>query len=224
MRRLIALPLVAACMVTTACSETATPARDASNEPPAVEVIAAEPVPETAPATAEIGYYTIGDARVTLADALVLPGEPGEVTLMLTPTALTAEERVAVLASATWPGMPLIYKRTADYPDRYPFVTAKLSYQGTLAPADYSGGLAGISNLGMYGISAFSAIINPPQSMNLAVGGIETALALQDGQPVERSYMRLTLSVDHRAIDGAAAAQLLARLKTLIETPLLLAA
>ena len=96
--------------------------------------------------------------------------------------------------------------------------------QGTLAPADYSGGLAGISNLGMYGISAFSAIINPPQSMNLAVGGIETALALQDGQPVERSNMRLTLSVDHRAIDGAAAAQLLARLKTLIETPLLLAA
>lgn len=123
-------------MVTTACSETATPARDASNDPPAVEVIAAEPVPETAPATAEIGYYTIGDARVTLADALVLPGEPGEVTLMLTPTALTAEERVAVLASATWPGMPLMDKRTADYPDRYPFVTVKLSYQGTLAPAN----------------------------------------------------------------------------------------
>ncbi|MFE3836396.1 dihydrolipoamide acetyltransferase family protein [Pseudogemmobacter sonorensis] len=95
--------------------------------------------------------------------------------------------------------------------------------EGRLAPTEYSGGLAGISNLGMYGISAFSAIINPPQSMNLAVGGPESALALRAGEVVEVHHMRLTLSVDHRAIDGAVAAELMARLKVLIETPMLLA-
>ncbi|WP_249692730.1 dihydrolipoamide acetyltransferase family protein [Stappia sp. WLB 29] len=94
---------------------------------------------------------------------------------------------------------------------------------GRLMPEDYSGGLAGLSNLGMYGVSAFSAIINPPQSMNLAVGTTETELALRDGQAVEVQRLRLTLSVDHRAIDGAVGAQLLRQLKTIIENPLLLA-
>lgn len=92
-----------------------------------------------------------------------------------------------------------------------------------LSPEEYSGGLAGISNLGMFGVSAFSAIINPPQSMNLAVGTIETELALNDGQLCEISVMRLTLSVDHRAIDGALAAKLLQNIKRFIEHPVLLA-
>ncbi|WP_146161995.1 2-oxo acid dehydrogenase subunit E2, partial [Pseudogemmobacter blasticus] len=96
--------------------------------------------------------------------------------------------------------------------------------EGRLGAEEYSGGLAGISNLGMFGVSAFSAIINPPQSMNLAVGTIETDLALRDGQPVEVRRLRLTLSVDHRAIDGAVGARLLQHLKRLIEAPLLLAA
>ncbi|AWD23598.1 dihydrolipoamide acetyltransferase family protein [Fuscovulum blasticum] len=96
--------------------------------------------------------------------------------------------------------------------------------EGRLGAEEYSGGLAGISNLGMFGVSAFSAIINPPQSMNLAVGTIETDLALRDGQPVEVRRLRLTLSVDHRAIDGAVGARLLQNLKRLIEAPLLLAA
>lgn len=95
---------------------------------------------------------------------------------------------------------------------------------GRLSPDEYSGGLAGISNLGMYGISAFSAIINPPQSMNLAVGAAEAEIALREGRTVEVQRMRLTLSVDHRAIDGAAGARLMQRLKSLIETPLLMVA
>lgn len=92
-----------------------------------------------------------------------------------------------------------------------------------LSPDDYTGGLAGISNLGMFGVSAFSAIINPPQSMNLAVGAIETELSLSEGQVSEINVMRLTLSVDHRAIDGALAAKLLQTLKRYIEHPVLLA-
>jgi pyruvate dehydrogenase E2 component (dihydrolipoamide acetyltransferase) len=93
---------------------------------------------------------------------------------------------------------------------------------GQLMPEDYTGGLAGISNLGMFGVSSFAAIINPPQSMNLAVGAVETELALRDGAPVEVKRLRLTLSVDHRAIDGAVGAKVLRELQRLIETPLLL--
>lgn len=95
---------------------------------------------------------------------------------------------------------------------------------GQLMPEDYAGGLAGISNLGMFGVSSFAAIINPPQSMNLAVGAVETELALRDGAPVEVKRLRLTLSVDRRAIDGAVGAKVLRELKRLIETPLLLMA
>lgn len=95
---------------------------------------------------------------------------------------------------------------------------------GQLMPEDYTGGLAGISNLGMFGVSSFAAIINPPQSMNLAVGAVETELALRDGAPVEVKRLRLTLSVDRRAIDGAVGAKVLRELKRLIETPLLLMA
>lgn len=95
---------------------------------------------------------------------------------------------------------------------------------GKLSAEDYSGGLAGISNLGMFGVSSFAAIINPPQSMNLAVGAVETELALRDGVPVEVKRLRLTLSVDHRAIDGAVGARVLQELKRLIESPLLLMA
>lgn len=95
---------------------------------------------------------------------------------------------------------------------------------GQLLPQDYTGGLAGISNLGMFGVSSFAAIINPPQSMNLAVGAVEPELALRDGAAVEVRRLRLTLSVDHRAIDGAAGARVLHELKRLVETPLLLMA
>jgi len=94
--------------------------------------------------------------------------------------------------------------------------------EGKLSFEEYSGGLAGISNLGMYGVSSFSAIINPPQSMNLAVGAVEKELSLQDGQVCEIHVMRLTLSVDHRAIDGVAGAKVLQSLKTIIENPILL--
>lgn len=95
---------------------------------------------------------------------------------------------------------------------------------GKLSFEEYSGGLAGISNLGMYGVSGFSAIINPPQSMNLAVGAVEKELALVDGQIAELQVMRFTLSVDHRAIDGVGGARVLQNLKTIIENPILLSA
>lgn len=93
-----------------------------------------------------------------------------------------------------------------------------------LRPDEYEGGTAGISNLGMYGVSEFAAIVNPPQSLNLAVGAVEPRVVLRDGVPGEVRELSLTLSVDHRAIDGATAARLLAALRTVIETPVLLLA
>lgn len=91
---------------------------------------------------------------------------------------------------------------------------------GKLAYEDMEGGTFSISNLGMYGIDHFDAIINPPQGAILAVGGINRVLAeREDGEAMFESRMQLSLSCDHRAIDGAVGAQFMATLKALIETP-----
>lgn len=95
---------------------------------------------------------------------------------------------------------------------------------GGLAPADYRGGSITVSNLGMYGIREFAAILNPPQAAILAVGATTKRLALCDGVPVESESLACTLSVDHRAIDGAVAARWLGAFRGLIESPLQLLA
>lgn len=91
---------------------------------------------------------------------------------------------------------------------------------GKLAYEDMEGGTFSISNLGMFGIDQFDAIINPPQGAILAVGGINRVLAERDdGEAAFESRMQLSLSCDHRAIDGAVGAQFMATLKALIEAP-----
>ncbi len=93
-----------------------------------------------------------------------------------------------------------------------------------LQPSEYQGGTTAVSNLGMYGIEGFAAIINPPQASILAVGaGIESFLPV-DGKPVLKTLMKCTLSCDHRAVDGALGAQLLSAFKQLIEEPALMLA
>jgi pyruvate dehydrogenase E2 component (dihydrolipoamide acetyltransferase) len=78
-----------------------------------------------------------------------------------------------------------------------------------------------VSNLGMYGVREFSAIINPPQATILAVGaGRRQAIEKPDGGIAFASMLTATLSCDHRAVDGALGAEFLAAIKTLIETPL----
>ncbi len=91
---------------------------------------------------------------------------------------------------------------------------------GKLQPEDYTGGSVSISNLGMFGIQAFQAIINPPQAAILAVGAAEKVLTKNSScEIVEETRISATLSADHRAIDGAAAAQLCERFKQVIEQP-----
>ena len=89
-----------------------------------------------------------------------------------------------------------------------------------LRPDEYQGGSFSVSNLGMFGVSEFSAIINPPQAAILAVGVTQQVPVVEDGAVKIASVMRCTLSVDHRAIDGALAAQWLAAFKRLLENPL----
>jgi pyruvate dehydrogenase E2 component (dihydrolipoamide acetyltransferase) len=89
-----------------------------------------------------------------------------------------------------------------------------------LKPADYQGGSSAISNLGMYGVREFSAIINPPQATILAVGAARRqAVEKADGGVAFASMLTATLSCDHRVVDGALGAQLLAAIKALLETP-----
>jgi pyruvate dehydrogenase E2 component (dihydrolipoamide acetyltransferase) len=95
---------------------------------------------------------------------------------------------------------------------------------GKLRPADIQGGTFTISNLGTFGVDAFSAIVNPPQAAILAVGRIADRVVSVDGRPVVQPTMVLTLSCDHRALDGARGAQFLGALAELIEEPLALLA
>ena len=99
---------------------------------------------------------------------------------------------------------------------------AKRAREGKLKPEEFQGGGFSLSNLGMYGVSTFQAIINPPQAAILAVGAGFPKLVMRNGQPTEITALNLTLSVDHRAIDGALGAEYLQGLKTYVEQPLLM--
>ena len=90
---------------------------------------------------------------------------------------------------------------------------------GRLHPSDYQGGTCTISNLGMYGVSSLYAILNPPQSCILGVGAVTERPVVRDGAVAVGSTMTVTLSADHRAIDGATGAELLRALKALLEDP-----
>ena len=89
-----------------------------------------------------------------------------------------------------------------------------------LQPSDWEGSTFTISNLGMFGVDEFTAIINPPDACILAVGGIAQVAVVKNGQVVPGNVMKVTLSCDHRVVDGAAGAAFLQTLKSLLEEPL----
>jgi len=93
-----------------------------------------------------------------------------------------------------------------------------------LKPQEFQGGATAISNLGMYGVKDFAAVINPPHATILAVGAGEERAVVRDGQIVAASIMTVTLSCDHRAVDGALGAQLLSAFREAVEKPLSLMA
>lgn len=119
---------------------------------------------------------------------------------------------VPVVPQADQLGLSAIAKRRTEVVER--------AQAGKLTPADLSGGTFTISNLGMYGIDAFNAIVNPPQAAILAVGRIADRVVPVNGQPGVQPMTTLTLSCDHRVVDGARAAQFMQTLVASIEDPL----
>lgn len=91
---------------------------------------------------------------------------------------------------------------------------------GRLVPEEFTGGTFTISNLGMFGIDHFTAVINPPEAAILAVGAARAEAVVRDGHLVAGTTMKLTLSIDHRVVDGATAAAFLRDLVTVLERPL----
>jgi pyruvate dehydrogenase E2 component (dihydrolipoamide acetyltransferase) len=91
-----------------------------------------------------------------------------------------------------------------------------------LKPHEYQGGTTAVSNLGMYGIKDFTAVINPPHATILAIGAGEERAIVKDGKIEAAQIMSVTLSCDHRAVDGALGAQLIGAFKTLIENPVMM--
>jgi pyruvate dehydrogenase E2 component (dihydrolipoyllysine-residue acetyltransferase) len=94
---------------------------------------------------------------------------------------------------------------------------------GTITPPELSGGTFTVSNLGMYGIDSFSAVINPPQAGILAVGAISERPVVRDGELATAHLMSATLACDHRILYGAEGAEFLDRIRALLEEPLSLA-
>ena len=93
-----------------------------------------------------------------------------------------------------------------------------LAHNNKLMPSDYQGGTFSISNLGMLGIKDFTAVINPPQCAILAVGGLQTKVDENDGKAVFSKIISVTMSCDHRAIDGAIGARFLQTLSEIVKT------
>jgi len=98
----------------------------------------------------------------------------------------------------------------------------KKARERKLKPEEYTGSTFSISNLGMFGIDQFTAIINPPEAGIIAIGTSEDKVVVIDGEQVVRQRVRVTMSCDHRIIDGAVGAKFLQTLRRLVENPLML--
>ena len=129
-------------------------------------------------------------------------------------TALTSSGKISGLglAKAKIKGLAAISNEMKDLAAR--------AKSGKLKPEEFQGGGFSISNMGMYGVRDFAAIINPPQAGILAVSAGEQRPVVKNGALAIATVMTLTLSVDHRVIDGALAAEFLQALKRNIEDPL----
>jgi pyruvate dehydrogenase E2 component (dihydrolipoamide acetyltransferase) len=169
------------------------------------------------------GRVSINDL-VMRAAALALT-EFGQINSSWAGDHILEHERVNIaVAVATERGLvaPVIMDAATKTPARIgqeSRTLAEAAVNGSLSPEQMSGATFTVSNLGMYGVEEFTAIINPPQAAILAVGAARDELALVDAAPAARRIMRLTLSADHRVIDGALAAQFLNEIRRLLESP-----
>jgi pyruvate dehydrogenase E2 component (dihydrolipoamide acetyltransferase) len=177
--------------------------------------------------TADAGIKVSFNDLIVKAAAVAIRKVP-EVNVSFAEDSLIRHSHVNVgIAVATERGLIVPVVRDADQKSvgqiaREARDLAERANAGKLQPPDYSGGTFTVSNLGMFGVEQFQAVINPPEAAILAVGAITREPAEHDGQIALRDRLRLTLSVDHRALDGAIGARYLQALKALLEKPMLL--
>ena len=145
-----------------------------------------------------LNAHCVGDEVITFADADVCVAVATDQGL-LTPVVRQAQLKSAAEIAAA----------TTDLAVR--------ARAGTLRREEITGGTFTVSNLGMYGLDRFDAIINPPQVAILAVGAVREAVIVEGGRPAVGAVLTLTLSCDHRVVDGAEGAKFLATLKLLLE-------
>ncbi len=155
----------------------------------------------------------VPDANVTWTESGMLKHKSADIGVAV---AIPGGLITPVIRKAETKSLTTISREMKDYATR--------ARARRLKPEEYQGGSTAISNLGMYGIDEFAAVINPPHATILAVGTGEQRPVVRDGKIVIATQMTVTLSTDHRAVDGALGAELLGAFRTLIESPMLMLA
>ena len=155
-----------------------------------------------------LALMRVPDANVTWTESGMLKHRRADVGVAV---AIPGGLITPVIRKAETKSLTVISKEMKDYAAR--------ARARRLKPEEYQGGTTAISNLGMYGIEEFAAVINPPHASILAVGTGEQRAVVRDGKLAIATQMKVTLSTDHRAVDGALGAQLIGAFKTYIESP-----
>ncbi len=158
-----------------------------------------------------VALQRVPDANVTWTEGAMLRHKVSDVSVAVSiPSGLITP----VIRNAHLKPVSVISSEMKDYAAR--------ARARKLKPEEYQGGTTAVSNLGMYGIKDFTAVINPPQSTILAVGMAEERAVVRHGKIEVATIMSVTLSCDHRAMDGALGAQLVSAFRTLIENPIMM--
>jgi pyruvate dehydrogenase E2 component (dihydrolipoamide acetyltransferase) len=155
-----------------------------------------------------LALMRVPDANVTWTESGMLKHSRADVGVAV---AIPGGLITPVIRKAETKSLTVISKEMKDYAAR--------ARARRLKPEEYQGGTTAISNLGMYGIEEFAAVINPPHASILAVGAGEPRAVVRDGKLAIATRMTVTLSTDHRAVDGALGAELLGAFRAFIESP-----
>ena len=158
-----------------------------------------------------LALQRIPDANVSWTDAGMLKHKHSDIGVAV---AMPGGLITPIIRKAETKSLSVISNEMKDF--------AKRARERKLKPAEYQGGTTAVSNLGMYGIKDFTAVINPPHATILAVGTGEERAVVKNGKIEAAWMMSVTLSCDHRAVDGALGAELLGAFKTLIENPVMM--
>jgi len=155
-----------------------------------------------------LALMKVPDANVTWTEGGMLKHKHADIGVAV---AIPGGLITPVIRKAETKSLTVISKEMKDYAAR--------ARARKLKPQEYQGGTTAISNLGMYGIEEFAAVINPPHATILAVGTGEQRAVVRDGKLAIATQMKVTLSTDHRAVDGALGAELIGAFKMYIESP-----